>query len=417
MARGVEKRRTIFFEIIKLIVVFCLGAIAVLLAQLVVNGTRSHTVQNPPSHPITAEKKPCGDLEITSIPFENSETVFLDGAARLKPPEWVFDNATPAELIPLFQTLDLTEAQRRELLATNSWKIHSNYCAIYPSDTLRLGINAATRAKIYGTLAQCQSNYSQCFPFRFAPNRFEERFSRTRISRDTEQFVRGLCYTNDDLLSFADLDLAKNKLSPDEFTALIELLYSVPTVRLRLRVGPNTDIEPLIKYWGKGGREHRVRPMLESIAHLPGGDSIAIPYLLPGVARLRLYTFPDTTRDPIGPREDCFFTALNFFNRNADEKFLDKENNRKALLNNYTPVRDQPTYGDLITLVNGRGDALHVAVYIAEDVVFTKNGGSMLQPWVLMRMDDMMAYFPSREPLQIAIFRKKEFAEPTASVR
>jgi hypothetical protein len=173
-----------------------------------------------------------------------------------------------------------------------------------------------------------------------------------------------------------------------------------------------------VKYWGKGGREHRIRPMLESIARLPGGDSVAIPYLLPGVARLRLYTFPDTDRDPVEAREDCFFTALNFFNKTADEKFLDKNNNRQALQNDYVPVMTGgPTFGDIITLVDTQGNALHATVYIADDIVFTKNGVNRLQPWVLMRMDDMLAYFPSPDPVQFAIFRKKEFVETASAGR
>jgi hypothetical protein len=179
-------------------------------------------------------------------------------------------------------------------------------------------------------------------------------------------------------------------------------------------VGPNDDVDRLVKYWAKGGREKRVRPMLESIAHLPGGDTIAVPYLLPGSARLRLYSFPDATQYPIEAREDCFFTSLNFFNRYADEKYLDKNNSRQALQNEYAVVSGPPTYGDLITLINGNGDAVHIAVFIAEDIVFTKNGVNTLQPWVLMRMDDMMSYFPSPEPLRIAIFRKKEFIQTAA---
>jgi hypothetical protein len=80
-------------------------------------------------------------------------------------------------------------------------------------------------------------------------------------------------------------------------------------------------------------------------------------------------------------------------------------------------VNDHPTFGDLITVINSQGDALHIAVYIAEDIVFTKNGMNVLQPWVMMRMDDMMSYFPSPEPLRIAIFRKKELAQSAVAAQ
>ena len=225
------------------------------------------------------------------------------------------------------------------------------------------------------------------------------------------QLVRNLCYTNEGLMSFCDLGVASAKLKPSEFDGLIRVLYAVPTVRLRLRVKPDSNIDQLVAYWGKGGREHRVRPMLESLARLPGGDSVSIAFLLPGAARLRLYTFPDVARDGREAREDCFYTAMNFFNKYSDDRFFDKSNSRQAFQNDYTLVKDQPTFGDLVTVINGQGDALHIAVYIAEDVVFTKNGINVLQPWVLMRMDDMMSYFPSPEPLQIAILRKKDMIQ------
>jgi hypothetical protein len=415
MARAVEIERS-SPGFLKLAVAFFLGAMAILFVEHTLRPATGKAVaasaKNIRDEAVTTDK-PWGRLDITSIPFENSEEIFLDHAARLKKPEWVFEGGTPEQLVQFFKSANLTDAQERALLATNTWTVNATNCVVYPSDEAVLSLSSKAREKIYWALSQCQSNYSQCFPFRFVPNRFEERFANSGLGQQTISFVRGLCYTNDGLLSFCDLGVASKKLNKSEFDALIRVLYAVPTVRVRLRVGPNDDIERLVKYWGKGGREKRVRPMLESVAHLPGGDSVAIPYLLPGSARLRLYTFPDVTRDAAEAREDCFFSALNFFNKYADEKFLDKNNTRQALQNDYTVVNEPPTYGDLITLFDTHGDAVHVAVYIAENIVFTKNGVNLLQPWVLMRMDDMMSYFPSPEPLRIVIFRKKEFTQVT----
>lgn len=404
---------------------FCLGVLITIVAHGFI-ANKSAAITQPaktiaePTKNIatpTSQNKPWGDLEITSIPFENSEEVFLDRAQRLKKPEWVFEPATLAQVQQFFQTLDLSEEQMRELLATNSWSVQASNCTLRPSQELVLSLNRSAREKIYDVLGRCSSNYSQCFPFRFAPNRFEERFANSGLASDTVQFVRNLCYTNEQLLSFCDLDIAVEKLKKSEFDGLIRVLYAVPTVRLRLRVRPDSNIDQLATYWGKGGREHRIRPMLESLARLPGGDSLAIAYLLPGAARLRLYTFPDIARDAKEAREDCFFTAMNFFNRYADDRFFDKANSRQALQNDYAMVTGAPSFGDLITLINSQGDALHVAVYIAEDVVFTKNGVNVLQPWVLMRMDDMMSYFPSPEPVRIAIFRKKDSAPAATASR
>jgi len=406
--------------ILKLTVAFCLGVVIAIVGQHF-TGTKpssARAVAPKPNQPAAnSAEKPYGDLEITSIPFENSEEVFLDRAERLKKAEWVFEPATAAQTYQFLQGVELSDEQKRELLATNSWTVQASNCTIRPSQELLLNLSRTAREKIYGALGQCSSNYAQCFPFRFPPNRFEERFAHSGLSADSVQFVRNLCYTNEGLLSFCEIGLASAKLKPAEFNGLIRVLYSVPTVRLRLRVHPDSDVNQLAAYWGKGGREKRVRPILESLARMPDSDSVSIAYLLPGVARLRLFTFPDIERDASEAREDCFFTALNFFNKYADQRFFDKANSRQALQNDYRLVNEHPTFGDLITVINGQGDALHIAVYIAEDIVFTKNGMNVLQPWVMMRMDDMMSYFPSPEPLRIAIFRKKEFAQSSVAAQ
>ena len=33
---------------------------------------------------------------------------------------------------------------------------------------------------------------------------------------------------------------------------------------------------------------------------------------------------------------------------------------------------------------------MHVAVYVADDIVFTKNGFHYTQPWILMHLKDML---------------------------
>jgi hypothetical protein len=66
-------------------------------------------------------------------------------------------------------------------------------------------------------------------------------------------------------------------------------------------------------------------------------------------------------------------------------------------------VAGRPTYGDLVALVNEAGEGLHLCVYIADDFVFTKNGMNRLQPWVMMKIPDMLLAFPSEKPQHRAV--------------
>jgi hypothetical protein len=48
---------------------------------------------------------------------------------------------------------------------------------------------------------------------------------------------------------------------------------------------------------------------------------------------------------------------------------------------------------------------VHMCVYVADDIVFTKNGYAPREPWVLMRERDMMIHYSPKKPLSRAVFR------------
>ena len=162
--------------------------------------------------------------------------------------------------------------------------------------------------------------------------------------------------------------------------------------------------------WGKGGREKKIQPLLESLTRVPAtnGVTLAVGYLLPPFARLRLNTFPDAWTEPQVAKEDCFWTSLNFFNDKPDMRYLDAAYVKQTLRTQYDVLAGQPAYGDLVALLNEAGDGLHLCVYIADDFVFTKNGVNRLQPWVMMKIPDMLLAFPSEKPQRLAIFRRRE---------
>ena len=52
------------------------------------------------------------------------------------------------------------------------------------------------------------------------------------------------------------------------------------------------------------------------------------------------------------------------------------------------------------------GNAIHSCVYLADDLVFTKNGRSPTQPWVVMKLDDVVAYYGMFYTTQVACYRR-----------
>jgi hypothetical protein len=340
------------------------------------------------------------------LPLVNTDGIFPDRAERLQDPKWFFEKFTESSLSRFFSSCDLRPVERRILMDKRSWDIRTNGVSVRPPEQLVWSLTHGARQQIYSALAKSAANYPQCFPFRFPLNGFDLKFKDSGLPLEQLGRIKRLTYTNDAYLCFSDLETVKRVLKPEDFKDLIETLYIVPSYLLKLRINADSDIDGLIKYWGKGGREKRIAPILASLSKVPGGTSMNISYLLPTFARLRLYTYPEAWNDATASQQDCFFTAMNFFNETPDTNFFGSAYSRKVLDSEYEPVTGEPTLGDVITLFNDRGDAVHTCVYIADDFVFTKNGINSAQPWVLMRMADMLLIYYN-ESGRILFLRRK----------
>jgi hypothetical protein len=139
-----------------------------------------------------------------------------------------------------------------------------------------------------------------------------------------------------------------------------------------------------------------------------GMHALPITNLLPQFARERLYTYPLPSQ-PGDPMMDCHWSTLNFFNETPDNRFADPNYTVPYLKDHYYQVAKATRYGDLIFLLDGKGNAIHSAVYIADDIVFTKNGNNYMEPWMLMRLKNLLANYSVLGNSGLAVYR---IAEP-----
>jgi hypothetical protein len=51
---------------------------------------------------------------------------------------------------------------------------------------------------------------------------------------------------------------------------------------------------------------------------------------------------------------------------------------------------------------------VHSCVYLAADLVFTKNGQAPTVPWTLSTLADLLAFYPAHPPLDVRIFRRNQ---------
>ena len=99
---------------------------------------------------------------------------------------------------------------------------------------------------------------------------------------------------------------------------------------------------------------------------------------------------------------------MNFFAEQPDDRFLDVDEVVQTLAQDYYRIFGNPRLGDVVVFLDADGMLVHSAVYVADDVLFTKNGPSSLHPWMLMKLDDMMDFYPRRQGLKTRYFRRKD---------
>jgi len=281
-------------------------------------------------------------------------------------------------------------------------------CTVSPERDLVLGLAPEVRAKLYVLLHHFRENEDQINAFRFCGPSAEAWFGDSPMQPETKRLVTPLIYRDGTFLFFSDLRSVEPLLpSAGERTALIRALTRESTMLLRLQVSQESDVKSLVKYWGRGGRDKEVRPIIESLRKTGRPQSLDVIQLLPPFARQRLYTYPSPGPDEQSVKRDCFWTVMNFFSEQPDDRFVNVENVSQALKEGYYRIYGGQQFGDLVFYLDREQEPVHAAVYIAADVLFTKNGSIKARPWMFIKMEDMKHFYPRTTKKEPVFFRRR----------
>jgi hypothetical protein len=358
--------------------------------------------------PEPAVLPPWGELSMVDVNLEQPEEYVAFDAMLDPVAVWHFTETDLDKVRALLLDSGLTREQTSRAMAACKPSPDGSGLQIFPDGELLLSIKPETRAKLYTVLAANPANRLIKQPYRIAEGSFDSLFQGSNVDKKTIELVRKLVYPSGMNQSFSDLEFVLGKI-PAEQTKLdlVKALTRQPAVLARLRIRPDTDIDKLLGYWasGSGARDKDVRPLLEALKRLHDGSSIGIGYLLPPFAHDRLFTTPIPTKTGDVP-EDCHWSALNFFNATPDDRFADVAFTGKYIDENYYQIAKPSKLGDLVFLLNQRAEVIHSAVYIASDLVFTKNGGNYAQPWILTHMKNLLATYSSHEEPRTMYYRR-----------
>jgi hypothetical protein len=188
---------------------------------------------------------------------------------------------------------------------------------------------------------------------------------------------------------------------------LVKATTRTRAVLATLKVNSSDDLEALARYWTAGFRRKDILPMLESISEQDGGGRIDLAHLLPPLPRKLIYTYPTPDLEVTGRSPNCHWTSLNFFNYSPQDLYLDLKLAASRVLGDYTKPKDELRFGDVLLFLDSAGNAHHSCVFVADDLVFTKNGENSAVPWILTRLDDVKQVYARQPGTKIEVFRRR----------
>jgi hypothetical protein len=344
---------------------------------------------------------PWGKLHLTPIVISPPLEYVPSNWGPIEKPQWRFPETSRQTLERFFRARGLPDAAVNQLLAATRDEPRINGLVVTPDVDLVRRLDTNQRAGIYKQLALTALNERQNSAYRHLAASAEEWLGRSPISAATMNLVKPYVYPDGEFVYFSDIDLVRMELKdPAELQRLAKGLLRESTYLVELQIPPETAGDPakldaLVEYWGRGGRRTDVRPIIESLAS-KSGHGVDISHLLPAQARMHLYRYPQITLKDLDKPSfaNCFWTALNFFRSEPDDRLLDAAYAREMLKRDYYLVHDQLQLGDVALFADSQGNYFHAAVYLASDFYYGKNGTSSLSPWTIVPMNRLRGYYP-----------------------
>ena len=317
---------------------------------------------------------------------------------------WFIPEPQSTNLVSFLTSCGWPDEQARQLADTAQREAGIG-CRLYPPRPLVIAMKPALRARFYTALGGWPENGGQYQPI-FFPDTYPVReLAQRRLPKPLADLLSGLLYTYCEQVTFADLQtLFSGVTDEDTRVTLMQILTGEVSLMPNLIVEAHDDVPALIRYWGVGGREEQVRSLLEATQLAKGYTTVPLGLLLPAFPRTRLFRY---RMDEDGPQPDCLYTALNFFNAEPDARLQQPAAAEQEFRDRYQAIPEEERMpGDVILIQSQAGHTLHACNYLCDDLVFTKNGNTLVRPWVIQHLRDVVRIYACREPVTLAYLRR-----------
>ena len=358
-----------------------------------------------------ANPGPWGRLKCFYIYIEAPMAMVDDYPLPFSKPRWSFPYSEAPKLPALFREAGLPETFAATVLEPLNTTTNNGMLNLFPSLADLEAMTPKMREVIYPELAKYPTNEYHTDPVLITTDTVDEWYRTSKLRPELISKIKQFSYHRGQALALSDLSAMMNYASNDsEARAIFKAFTRTRSLMVQMELSEETNLPELLDYWtiGIGLRRKDIEPIMQSVIDTDGVERLGISHVLPALARKLLYTYPGEELSRHGVLPDCHWTSLNFFNYEPHEYLLDSRLATSAVLEKFNPVEAPYKYGDILFFLDAdRGDAFHSCVYLADDMVFTKNGRNPLSPWVIMKVEEVQKIYIYNRNGRIQGYRHK----------
>jgi len=354
-----------------------------------------------------AKPGPWGELQVRTVYLEPPENILAIVAKPTSVTRWTFEQTTEKGVREIMEKAGLPSAVIGRLLSPTQVVASGNSVVVLPKVEDLLAISQEARSALYAELAKSAANEYQRDPVFIHGGDIEDWLAETEIAKPQQELLRKLLWRRGSAVVFSDiqalLTLAKKS---DEVAAVFRTITRVRSLLVELKLPIKEGRAEFIDYWSAGTLNAERAPFLVAITRRRAPQMIDITQFLPTLARRRVYTFPTAAMGLKGRLPDCHWTSLNFFEEEPKDLFLDSAKASEHLLSGYVAIDPPFKFGDVLCFLDN-GEGLHTCVQVADDIVLTKNGESILAPWTFMSLKDLEEIYRRSANTRVQGYRLK----------
>jgi hypothetical protein len=355
----------------------------------------------------TTKSEKFGEIRVRTVYLQAPDHLLALIQKPTSRPRWAFAGGTEASVRELLTRAALGPEMLARMMDPARRVQQDGALVLFPEIEDLIALEPGMRATIYPELAKSPLNEFHRDPVFIVGESLDDWLRQSHLSERQKAAFRRMTWKRGDTLVFSDLrTLLTLAETPEEVQEVFRTMSRTRSLIVDLSLPEKADRAALLDYWSAGFPDADTLPFLKGALERDSITSIDVSRLLPPMARRRLYTYP-TLDQAIGGRfPDCHWTSLNFFNNTPSGYYLDTRLASGALLANYDPVDGPRRFGDVLVYTVG-DSVIHSCVFVADDIVYTKNGENILAPWVMQRLSDVSAIYRSGPDVQVRAFRLK----------